>query len=790
MKHSHHPTNVALTKSSSAKNVMHISPDLWKKQLTSSFNFITAQLFLKALLPTGLGKFWIELRLLHALNQPPKQLFFQSLEQIPWQNLAGWNESGWSITFSPGLRSQQGGTKKKDVGALVAFWADLDFKTFKDGEQGAQQAIALLPPELQPSALVHSGHGLHAWWFFEEPVPVTADNRIQLEASLRGLQKAVASDAVHDLSRVMRLPGSVNVKDPAAPKRCKLITLDAGRRFRLEDFAHLVQPIPSGQGTTESIEFSATLPKISLTDLHISKQIKELIKLGWQKGDKYPSRSEADQAVITALRNAGHSPDVIKAVFVNAKWGIGDRYRDILQQHGPVAADDYLQMSIGKADQFLAAAQETTGPNILFVSNPAPPDLSKVEAVVKPAFPELWRCLLACMATAAAMLPDDVVNPPVLILEGASSSGKTTVIDMMDGTRYLAYRTDKFTPKSFVTHAANVSEDELAEIDLLPRIQHRCMLTPELAPLFRGRDDELITNFSILTRVMDGRGLKTDSGSHGQRGYDGDYLFAWVGATTPLPQRTWATMQQLGARLTFYSLITPALTVDTVVTNLVGPQAYKTKLAACRDVVNDFLLALFQKYAKKGLERPFGLTWDRSKDPQDVIQRIVNLAGVVVRARAQVAVWHDRDQNVNLEPPNIEQPHRLAALLYNLARGHALVNGRHQLCSADLWLPTRVALDSMQAARRNMLRLLISAKPGQWLSAAEVDNELGCSRPTAITLMNIMAHVGIASVQDLKGGADEGYQPTLCIALTPELHWLCAPDVRAALEISPLNSKG
>ncbi len=37
----------------------------------------------------------------------------------------------------------------------------------------------------------------------------------------------------------------------------------------------------------------------------------------------------------------------------------------------------------------------------------------------------------------------------------------------------------------------------------------------------------------LLGAILDGQGLKTDSGTHGQRGYEGDYLFAWFGCTTP-----------------------------------------------------------------------------------------------------------------------------------------------------------------------------------------------------------------------------------------------------------------
>lgn len=73
------------------------------------------------------------------------------------------------------------------------------------------------------------------------------------------------------------------------------------------------------------------------------------------------------------------------------------------------------------------------------------------------------------------------------------------------------------------------------EVDLLPRIRHKVFLFPELAPLFGLRNEDLLGSFSILTRVLDGQGLSTDSGVHGRRGHTGDYIFAWIGCTTPIP---------------------------------------------------------------------------------------------------------------------------------------------------------------------------------------------------------------------------------------------------------------
>ena len=52
---------------------------------------------------------------------------------------------------------------------------------------------------------------------------------------------------------------------------------------------------------------------------------------------------------------------------------------------------------------------------------------------------------------------------------------------------------------------------------------------------------------------------------------------------------------------------------------------------------------------------------------------------MVVRLRAPVKVWKEKDDNVDqysFSQPIIEEPERLIALFYNIARGHALLNKR------------------------------------------------------------------------------------------------------------------
>src|ERR1700733_657719 len=155
------------------------------------------------------------------------------------------------------------------------------------------------------------------------------------------------------------------------------------------------------------------------------------------------------------------------------------------------------------------------------------------------------RALHACIGVVAALSLKERNNCLVLILEGPPGIGKSEAIRALEpirpATKKVLIREDNFTPASFVSHASNRTAEQLEEIDLLPRLTGKTMLTKELATLFGADDKSLKASFGMLTSVLDGNGLTTNSGTHGQRGYaeeSREYTFNWIGATTPIPTKT------------------------------------------------------------------------------------------------------------------------------------------------------------------------------------------------------------------------------------------------------------
>ena len=344
------------------------------------------------------------------------------------------------------------------------------------------------------------------------------------------------------------------------------------------------------------------------------------------------------------------------------------------------------------------------------------PTIEDVQWTITEHFPRLWPGVEAALATVAQLKLKDAVNCPALIYYAPPSAGKTTVIEMLDG-HWITYRSDKFTPASFVTHQANKSEKELGKIDLLPRIRYRCLLTPELAPTFSGREDQIRERLSVLITVLDGRGYTADSGAQGKRGCTGDYLFSWLGATVPFQQRTWEIMGHMGSRLLFWRLPELEMTPEELVREQEGP-SYGKRVRECKTVLHAFLDGLFgsgpptQKGVEDGTATIRGAPWDANADPYPVKLWVARLAKLVCASR-------------NLG----ERESRVATLLTNFARGLALLRGRTYLTPAELRRTIQVAVNSIPDEQRTVLVTL--RRQGGILLVSDAEKIWWCSYDTA-----------------------------------------------------------
>lgn len=416
---------------------------------------------------------------------------------------------------------------------------------------------------------------------------------------------------------------------------------------------------------------------------------------------------------------------------------------------------------------------EVDRPRVARITSPEQPlEAAGWQTVIKTHFPGLLIAAELAMSAICQILIKDISNPCAIILVDAPSAGKTIVINFFArcGVTDLIYHTDKFSPASFVSQAANVRKEDLSKVDLLPRIKHKLLTVCDMATIFSLRDDDLNAVFGILTRVLDGEGLSFDAGVHGQRSLVGDYLFMILAGSTEIPRRVWEVMARFGPRLFFFGLHTKEQTEEELVElTLDQPCIEKEKL--CRKATGDFLRTLWAKH-------PQGIDWKKKSDEKRFLHICARCARFLARFRAIVKVdqeWiGDTKETIYTVSP-IELPPRLNQLFYNVARGHAVYAGRDYLTDDDLRPVVLLACDSAPGRFRVALFHALIRHNGE-LRTNEIEKVLNCAKPTALHEMKILCAVGICEEWD-----PDDLSTEKGIRLKQDFRWFCSEECRSYL---------
>jgi len=410
---------------------------------------------------------------------------------------------------------------------------------------------------------------------------------------------------------------------------------------------------------------------------------------------------------------------------------------------------DYFTTYGGTMDLFLKLFKKVNSQAFLRVR--ALEDPKKVvkfvdwQDTVKNNFPSLAFASELCLSVCTQILITNITNPFSLVLVDDPASGKTIILNFFSEIEDLTYASDKFTPASFVSNSANVKKEELEDIDLLPRLRYKTFIIRDLATLFSKKEDDLTELLGILTRVLDGEGLNTDTGVHGSRQYVGEYLFMLLAASTPIKPKVWNIMGSLGARLFFLNLNTDNKSEEELLSQL-GNNTYKDKEKKCRNATKNFLLGMWKQY-------PNGIEWNNDGDPDEVKKIIIKCGMLLANLRGVVTTWKERDENGHNEtafaPPVIEKPDRVDQLLYNLCKGHALSAGREQINRDDLRFIVDLSIDSCPDVRSRILRLLI--ENDGLVNTGMIEQGLNVSNYLAIKEMEKMEILGVCDVKKIYG---------------------------------------
>jgi hypothetical protein len=122
---------------------------------------------------------------------------------------------------------------KSTVSRVITLFSDYDYVKMGQSRDQALEYLRSLP--CPPSMIVDSGGGLQVYWLLSAPVTSTEDKAFA-EKIMAGMCEWWQTDKVKDYSRILRVPGTLNVKpEYETPRECFIEQTDNGRRYSLNE---------------------------------------------------------------------------------------------------------------------------------------------------------------------------------------------------------------------------------------------------------------------------------------------------------------------------------------------------------------------------------------------------------------------------------------------------------------------------------------------------------------------------------------------------------------------------
>jgi len=438
----------------------------------------------------------------------------------------------------------------------------------------------------------------------------------------------------------------------------------------------------------------------------------------------------------------------------------------------------------------------------------------KVRAITERNFPDAWPLLQFCLAVKSILNIDACTLPFMGVILAIPSSMKTLVIQLFRKYPHSLY-SDNFTPNSFESHNAALSEEELRKVDLLPKLANKLFLTPELAPIFTANDDELRKTLGIITRLLDGHGLETDSGAQGHRKY-GNTFFVWIGAAVEIPYRVWLLLGTLGHKIYMFRPIIREKSIQEL-QKIAKENDFQERFKEIEDALIEYLID-FDAAPNNGNVRTDekGITkvkWNEEKDDEQdkAIVCIARVANLLKRLRGTVYVSKSKantsrysskspsainndnpsdksdqenqdtiflsvsESDYDTDYPVIEDPSRAVILLRNLALANSISQGRNLINLDDIPLIINVALSSTTRARSELIKLLF--KYDGELTTSIIVRESRISPPFAKRTMRELAALETVDITSIAGYSNS----ELKITLPKEYSWFKSQEFKEFL---------
>jgi hypothetical protein len=246
------------------------------------------------------------------------------------------------------LREVKTKASREDIAEVPWLHVDVDPRAGEDlpAEQARILELVQNPPGglPLPTVTIYSGGGYQAFWRLEEPIAINGDLAKAMEAARYNKQLEIifGADDCHNVDRIMRLPGTMNMPDAKkrakgrTPVRATLVEFCSDRIYPITDFiaaAPRQAAAAEHEGFSAPVSISSNIARLASVD-DLPDSISERVKIAIVQGldpdnaDRLPSRSEWLFWVVCELVRGGISDDTIYSIITDPDFGIAQSVID------------------------------------------------------------------------------------------------------------------------------------------------------------------------------------------------------------------------------------------------------------------------------------------------------------------------------------------------------------------------------------------------------------------------------------------------------------------------------
>ena len=262
-------------------------------------------------------------------------------------------------------------SERANVESLNWLHVDIDPRVGEDHEEERKRALGLLtnPPAgvPEPTVIIDSGGGYQGFWALEAPFEIAGlpENYDEAARYNKQLEIVFHADNCHNVDRIMRLPGTVNVPDKRkaakgrVPALAKLISFDEEKAYSLKTFKQtpLSNQITGGGSLSSAprnnVHLKTTVPRLDTVDdldeWNVPPRIKVIVVNG-RDPDNLKTKDDSRSAwlfdCLCGLTRALVPDETIMSILLDPDFGISASVLD-----KGAEAENYAIRQLGRAKE-------------------------------------------------------------------------------------------------------------------------------------------------------------------------------------------------------------------------------------------------------------------------------------------------------------------------------------------------------------------------------------------------------------------------------------------------------